>query len=63
MRRRWGIEETVGEMIQRRRLEWLGHVVRMPDYRTPKAMLFGWLTHLVHEEAQEGDGGMLSGET
>ena len=31
VRRRWGGEETVGEMVQSRRLEWLGHVARMPE--------------------------------
>ncbi len=31
-------------MVQRRRLEWLGHVARMPDHRIPKSMLFGWLS-------------------
>ena len=44
VRRRWGDEETVGEMVQRRRLEWLGHVARMPDHRIPKSVLFGWLS-------------------
>ena len=27
----------------RRRLEWLGHLARMPQYRLPKLCLFGWL--------------------
>ena len=43
VRRRWGNEETVEEKIRRRRLEWLGHVARMPDNRIPKSALFGWL--------------------
>ena len=43
VRRRWGDEETVGEKIQKRRMEWLGHLARMPDYRLPKVMLFSWL--------------------
>ena len=43
VRRRWGDEETVGEKIQKRRMEWLGHLARMPDYRLPKVMLFSLL--------------------
>ena len=43
VRRRWGDEETVGEKVQRRRLEWLGHLARMPNHRVPKVMLFSWL--------------------
>ena len=43
VRRRWGDEETVGEKIQKRRLEWLGHLARMLDHRLPKVMLFSWL--------------------
>ncbi len=34
MRRRWGDEVTAGEMVQRRRLEWLRHVAMMPDHRS-----------------------------
>ena len=26
-----------------RRLEWLGHLARMPNDRLPKSVLFGWL--------------------
>ena len=37
-------EETVREMMMRRRWEWLGHVARMPDHRIPKSVLFGWLS-------------------
>ena len=43
LRRRFGDKETVGEKIQRRRLEWLGHLARMPEHRVPKSVLFGWL--------------------
>ena len=43
VRRRWGEAETVSEMVQKRRLECLGHLVRMPDHRLPKVMLFSWL--------------------
>ena len=43
VRRRWGEEETVGKKIQKRRMEWLGHLARMPDHSLPKVMLFSWL--------------------
>ena len=29
--------------ITKRRLEWLGHMARMPNHRMPKIALFGWL--------------------
>jgi len=32
----WGDEELVDEKIQKRRLEWLGHLARMPDHRLPR---------------------------
>ena len=41
VRRRWEDEETAAEKVRRRRLEWLGHVARMPDHRIPKSVLFG----------------------
>ena len=41
VRRRWGDEETAAEKIQKRRLEWLGHLTRMPCQRIPKSALFG----------------------
>ena len=43
LRQRWGDPETVAEKVAQRRLEWLGHVARMPDERTPKISLFSWL--------------------
>ncbi len=43
VRRRWRDEETDCEKVQKRRLEWLDHLVRMPDHRLPKEMLFSWL--------------------
>ena len=43
MRDLWGDQETMDTKIAKRRLEWLGHVARMPDHRMPKISLFGWL--------------------
>ena len=43
VRRRWGDEKTVSEKVKRKRLEWLGHLARMPDRRIPKSTLFGCL--------------------
>ena len=43
VRRRWGDPATVSEKVTARRLEWLGHLARMPESRTPKRCLFGWL--------------------
>ena len=35
--------ETITTKLQKRRLEWLGHLNRMPDCRMPKIVLFSWL--------------------
>lgn len=43
LRRRWGDEDTTVDKVQKRRLEWLGHLARMEDYRLPKSVLFGCL--------------------
>ena len=43
IRRQWGDIETMSEKVTKRRLEWLGHLARMPDNRTPKVSLFSWL--------------------
>ena len=34
--------------MKKRRLEWLGHLVRMPDHYCPKVMLFSWLPQPQH---------------
>ena len=39
----WDDPETITEKLMKRRLEWLGHLVRMVNDRTPKRTLFGWL--------------------
>ena len=38
--------ETTTDKVCKRRLEWLGHLARMPNYRIPKMTLFGWLPQL-----------------
>lgn len=43
VREKWGDPETITSKVIKRRLEWLGHVARMPDCRIPKKILFGWL--------------------
>ena len=30
VRRKWGDEETAADKVKERRLEWLGHLARMP---------------------------------
>ena len=41
--RRWGDTESVTTKVTRRRLQWLGHLARMPDHRLPQTALFAWL--------------------
>ena len=43
VRKRWGDMELTTDRIRMRRLEWLGHLARMPDDRLPKSSVFGWL--------------------
>ena len=43
IRWRWGDTMTVTQKVAARRLEWLSHLARMPEYRTPQKCLFGWL--------------------
>ena len=39
----WGDQRPLPVLLMQRRLEWLGHVARMPDERVPKKLLFGLL--------------------
>lgn len=43
LRQRWGDVGCMADFLRRRRLEWLGHVARMPDDRLPKQVLFSRL--------------------
>ena len=40
---KFGMEESLEDLIVVRRLRWLGHVARMENHRLPKKVLFGWL--------------------
>ena len=40
---RFGVVESIGDLLIQWRLRWLGHVARMTDTRYPKRLLFGWL--------------------
>ena len=43
VRKQFGMEETLEDIIAARRLCWLGHLARMDEDRIPKKLLFGWL--------------------
>ena len=45
MRRNFGMDEALEDVVIARRLRWLGHVARMQEDRIPKRLLFGWFTH------------------
>ena len=40
LRSRFGDEKRVAKKVRFRQLEWLGHVLRMPDNRMPKRLSF-----------------------
>ena len=44
---RFGMVESIGDLLTQYRLRWLGHVAQMPDTRYPKKLLFGWLSLLM----------------
>ena len=39
---RFGMVESIGDLLTQCRLRWLGHIARMSDTRHPKKLLFGW---------------------
>ena len=43
VRRRFGVEEMLEDVVAAKRLRWAGHVARMKDCRLPKRLMFGWL--------------------
>ena len=45
VREQWGDKETMETKLKHCRLEWLGRLSRMPDYRFPNICLFGWFSH------------------
>ena len=60
IRQQWGDSETVAEKVSKRRLEWLGHLARIPDHRTPKSACSAGCPNLAHGEAHASVRGMLS---
>ena len=43
VRNKFGVEETLEDVVTAKKLRWLGHVARMNDDRLAKQILFGWL--------------------
>ena len=43
VRKQFGVEETLEDVVTAKRLRWLGHVARMNDDHLAKQILFGWL--------------------
>ena len=43
VRRRFGVEEMLEDVVAAKRLRWAGHVARKEDCRLPKRLMFGWL--------------------
>ena len=53
---RWGDSEMIKDKIAHRRLEWLGHVARMPDNRIPKQVVFGSFCSVARHMAHAAGG-------
>ena len=48
---RW---ETVEDLICRHTMFWLGHVARMPVWRRPKQVMFGWVAETAARTGTRG---------
>ena len=59
VRRRWGDDEIVAIKVTKLRLEWLGHIARMPDHRIPKSTLFSWFSQPRLSGGPIGEGGRM----
>ena len=57
VRRRFGVEEILKDVVVPKRLRWLGHVARVDDSRLPKRLLFGWLPQRDLPTEPSSDGG------
>ena len=55
--------ESVSVKVTKHRLEWLGHVVRIPDHRISKLILLGCMTPRISTTGRpRGDGETLLGD-
>ena len=52
-REQLGDIETIGVKLIGRRLEWLGHLARMPEHRLPK--MFGYLQFDLSRVREDGE--------
>ena len=56
LRQKWGDMETITMKIAKRRLQWLGHLARMPDSRVPKKLSLDGSANHDRDAAQRRDG-------
>ena len=62
-RQMWGDPEFITEKLIKRRLEWLGHLVRMEDYTIQKGLCLGGYPRNVLQVDHGKDGGMSLRQT